>query len=275
MSHLAPEYVAARRVLLDALDALTDHLDQLVLVGAQAVYLHTDESDLNVPLMTTDADLAVNAAGLEDAPQIGTLLQAAGFAAGANPGHWLTDGDLAVDLMVVPHQSWRSRPSARAAHLGVHGKQAARIAPGLEPALIDHATAQIKALDAHDSRVRSVRVAGPAALLTAKAIKIQERVLQSVGQPDRIKAKDALDIFRILQAVETEDLVEGFLVHQQDEHAASATAQAIAYFRAEGPSPGGQLASLARQEAGGDRIVGYSFAALAADLLNTLPRDIG
>lgn len=30
-------YVAARRVLLDALDALTAHLDALVLVGAQAI----------------------------------------------------------------------------------------------------------------------------------------------------------------------------------------------------------------------------------------------
>lgn len=33
----APEYVSARRVLLDALTALEGHLDSLVLVGAQAV----------------------------------------------------------------------------------------------------------------------------------------------------------------------------------------------------------------------------------------------
>ncbi len=38
-----PLMVEARRVLLDALDALTDHRDSLVLVGAQAVYLRTDE----------------------------------------------------------------------------------------------------------------------------------------------------------------------------------------------------------------------------------------
>jgi hypothetical protein len=35
------EHVEARRVLLDALTALTTHLDALVLVGAQAVYLRT------------------------------------------------------------------------------------------------------------------------------------------------------------------------------------------------------------------------------------------
>jgi hypothetical protein len=34
-----PLYVAARRVLLDALGALDNHREALVLVGAQAVYL--------------------------------------------------------------------------------------------------------------------------------------------------------------------------------------------------------------------------------------------
>jgi hypothetical protein len=28
-----------------------------------------------------------------------------GFAPGANPGHWIGAGDVAVDLMVVPHQA--------------------------------------------------------------------------------------------------------------------------------------------------------------------------
>ena len=46
MDAVAPEYVAARRVLLDALEALTDHLPSLILVGAQAVYHHTGDADL-------------------------------------------------------------------------------------------------------------------------------------------------------------------------------------------------------------------------------------
>jgi hypothetical protein len=41
-------YVAARRVLLDALEVLVDHLPSLVLVGAQAVYLQVGEADLQV-----------------------------------------------------------------------------------------------------------------------------------------------------------------------------------------------------------------------------------
>ncbi len=66
---LDPEYVAARRVLMDALDALEGHRDNLVLVGAQAVYHHTGDAELNVPVMTTDADLAIDTAGLADAPR--------------------------------------------------------------------------------------------------------------------------------------------------------------------------------------------------------------
>ena len=54
-----PLYVRARRALLDALDALEPHLDAIVLVGAQAVYLHTADTELAVAEYTTHADLAV------------------------------------------------------------------------------------------------------------------------------------------------------------------------------------------------------------------------
>lgn len=36
---VAPQYIAARTVLLDALEALAQHQPALVVVGAQAVYL--------------------------------------------------------------------------------------------------------------------------------------------------------------------------------------------------------------------------------------------
>ena len=54
-----PLYVRARCALLDALDALEPHLDAIVLVGAQAVYLHTADTELSVAEYTTDADLAI------------------------------------------------------------------------------------------------------------------------------------------------------------------------------------------------------------------------
>ena len=47
-------YVLARRVLLDALEALDDQRDAVILVGAQAIYLHTGDADLAVaPLPLT------------------------------------------------------------------------------------------------------------------------------------------------------------------------------------------------------------------------------
>lgn len=53
------EYVAARSVLLDALGGLGPHRDAVVLVGAQAVYLHTGNADFATAPTTTDADLAL------------------------------------------------------------------------------------------------------------------------------------------------------------------------------------------------------------------------
>ncbi len=39
-----PVYVRARAALLNAADALAEHLDAVVLVGAQAIHLHTGGS---------------------------------------------------------------------------------------------------------------------------------------------------------------------------------------------------------------------------------------
>ena len=55
-------YVVARRVLLDALDALGPHRDAVILVGAHAVYMRVGEGDLAVAPHTTDGDLAIDPA---------------------------------------------------------------------------------------------------------------------------------------------------------------------------------------------------------------------
>ena len=183
---VAPEYVVARRVLLDALAALESHVPNLVLVGAQAVYHHTGDTDLRIPLFTTDADLAIDAHSLEDSPELGDVLRAAGFSPGTNPGHWVDARQVAVDLMVVPHQSGRAKASARAAHMPPHDKATARVARGLEPALIDHETVTMTTLEPGDGRRVDLKVAGPGALLTAKAIKIGERLEQAAAQPGRL-----------------------------------------------------------------------------------------
>src|SRR5699024_9077317 len=148
---------------------------------------------------------------------------------------------VAVDLMVVPQQSGRTKPSARTASLPPHGKATARVARGLEPALIDHETVSMAALEPGDGRRVDLKVAGP----TAKAIKIGERLEQATAQLDRLRAKDALDAIRIFQAVETEVLVEGFASHAVDEHARAITAEVIEVYRAEASTTDGRIAQLA------------------------------
>ena len=72
-----PLYVLARKVLLDALSALESHLDALILVGAQAIYVHTGDADLALPEYTTDGDLAIAPEDLGDSPLLEDALRAA------------------------------------------------------------------------------------------------------------------------------------------------------------------------------------------------------
>jgi hypothetical protein len=266
-----PEYVAARSVLLDALQALDDHLSAIVVVGAQAVYLHTGSGDFVESPTTTDGDLALNVALLGAEPEITTALGNAKFKPGKNPGSWLGKGGVAVDIMVVPSQSGRTKKTARAARLSGHADSAARITPGLEPALVDHAPCILTALDPNDSRQIEVNVGGPAALLIAKAIKVQERLVDAqAGMSTRVKEKDALDMLRLLQAVETVDLVTGLRRHLVRADAKAVTTRGLSFLKADGTTPASRLPMLATAAAGGDRTVAPSFVALAQALLERM-----
>ena len=52
-----PQYVVARGVLLDALEALGAQRPAVIPVGAQAIYRHTGAIDLAVAEFTTDGAL--------------------------------------------------------------------------------------------------------------------------------------------------------------------------------------------------------------------------
>ena len=49
----------ARSALLDALKALEDHADSVIVIGAQAIYLHTGRISVALAEATKDSDLAV------------------------------------------------------------------------------------------------------------------------------------------------------------------------------------------------------------------------
>ncbi len=219
-----PTYARARAVLLDALVALREQLDAIILVGAQAIYLHTGDTDLAVSPYTTDADLALNPLLLQPVPKLGETLEAAGFEVEPNqPGIWMKAQEGAtVDLLVPETVGGAGRRGAR---LGPHGNTAARKARGLEAALVDNSPMLVGALDPSDLRRFTVNVAGPAALLVAKLHKVAERS----EQPRRQDAKDALDIYRLLQAISTADLARGLARLAGDPQSQGATERALTY----------------------------------------------
>ena len=73
--------------------------------------------------------------------------------------------------------------------------------------LVDKGTMTIAALEDGDDRAFSIAVAGPAALVVAKTHKIAGRRDEAKG---RLKDKDALDVFRLMRAVDPPVFAAGF-----------------------------------------------------------------
>jgi len=261
-----PLYVRARRALLDAVEALADHRDALVLVGAQAIYLHTGDADLAVAEYTTDADFTVSPADLADAPLLADLLGARGFTPREHPGGWLSPDGIYVDIMVPEHLAG---PGTRGARLGPHGKRAARRAKGLEGALVDRGLRTIAALDPDDERTVELLVAGPGALLVAKVHKIAERV----GAQDRVRDKDALDVLRLLRAVDTDDLAARLRTLRSDPLSGAVTTEALKHLPQLFDSSDSAGVAMAIRSAGSAEdaaVIARSFVALVEDLRETL-----
>ncbi|MFV2074275.1 MAG: GSU2403 family nucleotidyltransferase fold protein [Thermoanaerobaculales bacterium] len=234
-----PLMVEARRVLLDALDALVEHRDSLVLVGAQAVYLRTDEIALSFSASyTTDADLAIDPTTLAETPPLIEVMTAAGFKRTQpdRPGIWgkaiVVDGHdeiIPVDLIVPEALAGAGRRGAR---LAGHGKQAAGRAVGLEAAIVDRSPMTITSLDPTDTRAVTVNVAGPAALLVAKLHKIGERTAQAETRPDRVIAKDAADSYRLMLHLGAEAAAAQFECLLEHPVAGNPTRIALGYLEA-------------------------------------------
>ncbi len=229
-------YVAARKALLDALSALADHADSIVLVGAQAVYVHTGHYELPVEPFTMDADIALNPESIATTPDIISAMEGAHFVLGGrgNPGEWViastVDGksvNIPVDILVP--ESLAPQAGKRSARLQGHGKMAARKVEGLESTIVDNAWTEIRPLDAIDGRLLECRVAGPASLLIAKAYKLRDR-LEPGSNPDRRKDKDALDVYRIAASIPFARLEADLQRLLADERSSTSAKQGTAIF---------------------------------------------
>ena len=115
-----------------------------MVVGAHAVYLRTGDAGIAIAPFTTDADLALEPAILEERPELERLLCDAGFERDANqPGAWVTSTTIngeqvpgPVDLMVPDAAA--PKGSRRAVDLPGLDRMATRRATGLEAVLIEH-----------------------------------------------------------------------------------------------------------------------------------------
>jgi hypothetical protein len=246
------EYVEARGVLLDALVALQPHIGAVVLIGAQAVYLRTAGRLPTYQPFTTDADLVIDPAQLADIPLLGDAMTAAGFELLGEPGIWQRrverpgfDGEVTVPVDLIVPAELVSKAGRRGARLPRgHGRTAARKCDGVEGAVVDFDPFEIASLEGRDDRRVVVNVAGPAALLVAKAYKLGERL----EKPERLLAKDAGDVYRLFDATAVTDMAETTVRLLGDNRSAATTRQALLYLRelfATPRSPGIQLATQA------------------------------
>lgn len=228
------EYVEARRVLLDALAALQPHFDAFVLVGAQAVYLRTIGRLPGYQPFTTDADLMFDPARLAERPLLGDAMTAAGFVFSGAPGIWHRhvarsgEDDVIVPVDLIVPRTIASPAGRRGARLpGGHGRTAAQKTTGVEGALVDRDPIEIDALEAVDGRSAVIEVAGPAALLIAKAHKLGERL----DTPRRLVSKDAGDVFRLYEATSVDAITRRLRRVAEDDRSAEVARQGIDHLR--------------------------------------------
>jgi hypothetical protein len=266
------EVSMARTGLLDALDALESHLDALVIVGAQAIYLHTGTTEIALAEFTTDGDVAIDPDLLGSDPLIEEAMRAAGFTLDPRSsaiGSWISPRGVFVDLMVP--EAVAGGAGRRGVRLPPHDSKAMRRSRGIEATLVDNSKMVIRAIQVEkDSREFVVAVAGPAALLVAKLHKIHDRI----DSPSRSDNKDAHDVYRLLRAVETPALVDAITRLLREAVSAEVTRDALAQLRelfARGAGARGSLMAGAAEELVGDPIaVSESVALLADDLFEAL-----
>ncbi len=94
---------------------------------------------------------------------------------------------------------------------------------------MDRSVLTVTGLAAGDTRATPVAVAGPAALLVAKVIKLGERVADA-KHPDRQKDKDAMDVLRLIRAIPAAEMAARMHELRNDPLAGEVTRHALEQF---------------------------------------------
>jgi len=213
----------SRRLLVDTIRTLAGFSDAITVIGAHAVHVWTQEAWGLVEMQATrDADLAVNPVFVAPDPKLLDLLGGLGLSPALpdRPGIYGYDEEAALPLperttidLIVPEAY--AGPGRRAARI-VGQKSTASRAVGLELAIWDRHRRTLSALDEPAESV-DAWIAGPAALLVAKAHKVHERLGQVDVRADRLRPKDSGDI-ALLMMVSKPDEVARAMVEQSTAH---------------------------------------------------------
>ncbi|KES03424.1 hypothetical protein BU52_30775 [Streptomyces toyocaensis] len=229
---------AARSALLDALVALENHRDATTVVGAQAVYLRTQNATIRSAPYTADGDISIDPQRLGENPLIEQAMRGAGFSLRDHQsGLWERPqqvGALTVPVevdLLVPHQLAPRPNTKRRTELPPHNEWATKKVAGLEVAAVDRSIMTVTSLTPGDARQVDAYVAGPAALLVAKAIKIDERIKDAAKRPDRLSNKDAGDVYRIMTTALADDLAQRFAELSTDPRVGDTAQQGLKLLR--------------------------------------------
>jgi hypothetical protein len=262
--------VRARAVLLDALGALQSHRDAVIVIGAQAIYLHTGGANVALAETTKDSDLVIDARVLGHEPRLEDAMTAAGFALHPRrpqPGAWLSADGTPVDLMVPDLLGGVA--GRRGARIPPHAHTATRRAAGLEASIVDHLPMFVCSLEPADQRAYTAEVAGPAALLVAKLHKLGERQTT----PTRLVDKDAHDIYRLMVAVPTATLAAKLSALASDDFAGPAARRGLQFLAelfGDPSATGSTMAGRAEEGIGDPAVVSASVSLLANEVLEAV-----
>jgi hypothetical protein len=203
----------SRRLLIATIETLGSHADAMTVVGAHAVHVWVQKKWGPIDMESTrDGDLAVNPRFIAEVPKLMELMAEIGLEPvhPERPGIYglVSERGLpweqrtTVDLLVPELYAGAKGRSARIRGQG----RAATRAYGLEMAIHDRSLITITTSDDLPQLSVDVHVAGPAALLVAKAHKVSERLAEAGKRPDRLRPKDSGDIALLMMVTEGVDM---------------------------------------------------------------------
>lgn len=222
--HLEIETITSRRALIDVITGLADQREALTVLGGHAVI----EVSQGIPALppedtTRDGDLGVTPQLLSDDPNLSARMTELGYEAARpeRPGVWspvsqrernVHDRD-SVDLiapMSLARGDLTTNRSIRAARVGAHGKHAVSATSGTELSVLDRQWRTLRSFDGGPTV--DAYVAGPSALLCAKAYKIHDRLdpTELRRNADRLRPKDFADLYRLLIVITPEEARDVF-----------------------------------------------------------------